>query len=351
MIKRRETKQISIGNVKIGGNAPISVQSMCNTDTRDVKATLNQIHELSEKGCELVRLAVLNAEAGDAIKDIVKKSPVPLIADIHFDYKLAIKCINNGINALRLNPGNIGKRENVEKVVTLAKQQQIPIRIGVNAGSLEKDLLDKNIPLSEKMVLSALGHIKILEDLDFDLIKVSLKSSDVLTTIEAYRSIAEKIPYPLHLGVTEAGTLRGGLIKSSVGLGTLLAEGIGDTIRVSLTENPVEEVSAGFDILKSLGLRERGVNFVSCPTCGRTQIDLIGLAKKVEERFKNFDKPITIATMGCAVNGPGEARHADFGIAGGVNEGIVFKKGEIIAKVPENQLLEKLEEIIKKSYE
>lgn len=351
MIKRRETKQISIGNVKIGGNAPISVQSMCNTDTRDVKATLNQIHELSEKGCELVRLAVLNAEAGDAIKDIVKKSPVPLIADIHFDYKLAIKCINNGINALRLNPGNIGKRKNVEKVVTLAKQQQIPIRIGVNAGSLEKDLLDKNIPLSEKMVLSALGHIKILEDLDFDLIKVSLKSSDVLTTIEAYRSIAEKIPYPLHLGVTEAGTLRGGLIKSSVGLGTLLAEGIGDTIRVSLTENPVEEVSAGFDILKSLGLRERGVNFVSCPTCGRTQIDLIGLAKKVEERFKNFDKPITIATMGCAVNGPGEARHADFGIAGGVNEGIVFKKGEIIAKVPENQLLEKLEEIIRKSYE
>lgn len=351
MIKRRKSKQISIGNVKIGGDAPISVQSMCNTDTRDVEATLNQIHELAAKGCELVRLAVLNQEAADAIKDIVKKSPVPLIADIHFDYKLAIKCINNGINALRLNPGNIGKRENVEKVVTLAKQQQIPIRIGVNAGSLEKDLLDKDIPLSEKMVLSALGHIKILEDLNFDLIKVSLKSSDVLTTIEAYRSIAEKIPYPLHLGVTEAGTLRGGLIKSSVGLGTLLAEGIGDTIRVSLTENPIEEVSAGFDILKSLGLRERGVNFVSCPTCGRTQIDLIGLAKKVEERFKDFDKPITIATMGCAVNGPGEARHADFGIAGGVNEGIVFKKGEIIAKVPEKDLLSKLEEVIRKSYE
>lgn len=351
MIKRRKSKQISIGNVKIGGDAPISVQSMCNTDTRNVEATLNQINELVAKGCELVRLAVLNQEAADAIKDIVKKSPVPLIADIHFDYKLAIKCINNGINALRLNPGNIGKRENVEKVVTLAKQQQIPIRIGVNAGSLEKDLLNKDIPLSEKMVLSALGHIKILEDLDFDLIKVSLKSSDVLTTIEAYRSIAEKIPYPLHLGVTEAGTLRGGLIKSSVGLGTLLAEGIGDTIRVSLTESPVEEVSAGFDILKSLGLRERGVNFVSCPTCGRTQIDLIGLAKKVEERFKDFDKPITIATMGCAVNGPGEARHADFGIAGGVNEGIVFKKGEIIAKVPEKDLLTKLEEIIRKSYE
>lgn len=350
MIKRRKSKQLNIGNVKIGGDAPISVQSMCNTDTRDVNATLKQIKEMADNGCELVRLAVLNQDAAEAIKEIVKKSPIPLIADIHFDYKLAIQCINNGINALRLNPGNIGKKEYVEKVVKLAKQQQIPIRIGVNAGSLEKELQNLDIPLSEKMVISALEHIKILEDLDFDLIKVSLKSSDVLTTIEAYRMIAEKIPYPLHLGVTEAGTMRGGLIKSSVGLGTLLAEGIGDTIRVSLTENPVEEVSAGFDILKSLGLRERGVNFVSCPTCGRTQIDLIGLAKKVEEKFKNLDKPITIATMGCAVNGPGEAKHADFGIAGGVNEGIIFKKGEIIAKVPEDQLLEKLEEIIIKSY-
>lgn len=350
MIKRRKSKELLIGNVKIGNNAPISVQSMCNTDTRDVDATLNQINEMYDRGCELVRLAVLNKDAADAIKDIVKKSPLPLIADIHFDYKLAIQCINNGINALRLNPGNIGKRENVEEVVKLAKQQQIPIRIGVNAGSLEKSLQEKNIPLSEKMVESALGHIKILEDLDFDLIKVSLKSSDVLTTIEAYRSIAEKIPYPLHLGVTEAGTMRGGLIKSSVGLGTLLAEGIGDTIRVSLTEDPVEEVTAGFDILKSLGLREKGVNFISCPTCGRTRIDLINLAKKVEERFKDIKAPITIATMGCAVNGPGEAKHADFGIAGGVGEGIIFKKGEIIAKVPENELLEKLEEIIRKSY-
>lgn len=350
MINRRKSKEITIGNIKIGNNSPISVQSMCNTDTRDVNATLNQINEMADKGCELVRLAVLNREAGEAIKEIVKKSPLPLIADIHFDYKLAIQCINNGINALRLNPGNIGKRENVEQVVNLAKQQNIPIRIGVNAGSLEKNLQDLDIPLSEKMVLSALGHIKILEDLDFDLIKVSLKSSDVLTTIEAYRSIAERIPYPLHLGVTEAGTLRGGLIKSSVGLGTLLAEGIGDTIRISLTENPVEEVTAGFEILKSLNLREKGVNFVSCPTCGRTQIDLISLAKKVEEKFKDLDKPITIATMGCAVNGPGEAKHADFGIAGGVNEGIIFRKGEIIAKVPENELLSKLEEIIKKSY-
>ena len=351
MIKRRESKQISIGNVKIGGNAPVSVQSMCNTDTRDVEKTCLQISELAEKGCDIVRLAVLNKDAAEAVKEIVKKSSVPLVADIHFDYRLAIQCINNGISALRINPGNIGKRENVEKVVKLANQQNIPIRIGVNAGSPEKNLIDKDMPLSEKMVISAMSHIKILEELDFDLIKVSLKSSDVLTTIEAYRSIAGKIPYPLHLGVTEAGTLRGGLIKSSIGLGTLLAEGIGDTIRVSLTENPVEEVSAGIDILKSLGLKTGGVNFVSCPTCGRTQIDLISLAKKVEEHFKNLDKPITIATMGCAVNGPGEARNADFGIAGGIGEGYIFKKGEIVAKVPENQLLQKLEEVIKKSYE
>lgn len=350
MIKRRESKQISIGNIKVGGDAPVSVQSMCNTDTRDAARTLEQINELAAAGCDIVRLAVLNKDAAESIKEIVKKSPVSLVADIHFDYRLAIQCINNGIDALRLNPGNIGRRENVEKVVSLAKQQKIPIRIGVNAGSLEKELLEKDIPLSEKMVISAMKHIKILEDLDFDLIKVSLKSSDVLTTIEAYRSIAEKVPYPLHLGITEAGTLRGGLIKSSIGLGTLLAEGIGDTIRVSLTENPVEEVSAGIDILKAIGLKEQGVNFVSCPTCGRTQIDLINLAKKVEEKFKNLPYPITIATMGCAVNGPGEARHADFGIAGGIKEGYVFKKGEIVARVPENQLLEKLEEVIRKSY-
>lgn len=349
MIKRRKSKEISIGNVKIGNNNPISVQSMCNTDTRDIEATTRQIKELADAGCELVRLAVLNKDAAEAIKELVKISPVPLIADIHFDYRLAIQCINNGISALRLNPGNIGKRENVEKVVTLAKQQNIPIRIGVNAGSLEKDLLDKDIPLNEKMVESAMKHIQILEDLDFDKIKVSLKSSDVLTTIEAYRLMAQKVEYPLHLGVTEAGTLKGGLIKSSVGLGTLLAEGIGDTIRVSLTENPVEEVFAGYEILKSLKLRQRGVNFVSCPTCGRTQIDLIGLAKKVEARFKNLDKNITIATMGCVVNGPGEARHADFGIAGGINEGYVFKKGEIVARVPESELLDKLEEVINNS--
>ena len=350
MITRRKSIGFNIGNVAVGAGAPVSVQSMCNTDTRDVKATLRQIDELTEAGCELIRLAVLDMDAAEALSEIVKKSPVPVISDIHFDYRLAIQSINSGVSALRLNPGNIGKRENVEAVVKLAKQQKIPIRIGVNAGSLEKSLVQNGeLSLAEKLVESALGHIKILEDLDFGLIKVSLKSSDVLTTIDAYKLIADKIPYPLHLGITEAGTLKAGLVKSSVGIGTLLAAGIGDTIRVSLTENPVEEVYAGFEILKSLGLRRKGVNFISCPTCGRTQIDLIALAKKVEERFRNLDKPLTIAVMGCAVNGPGEARGADFGIAGGVGEGLVFKKGEIIAKVPESMLLDKLEEVIKKS--
>lgn len=346
MIERRKTKVISIGDVKIGGDNPISVQSMCNTDTRDIEATSKQIKELADAGCEIVRLAVLNKDAGEAIKELVKISPVPLVADIHFDYRLAIQCINNGISALRLNPGNIGKREHTESVVKLAKQQNIPIRIGVNAGSLEKDLQDVDIPLSEKMVISAMNHIKILEDLDFDLIKVSLKSSDVLTTIDAYKLLSQKIDYPLHVGLTEAGTLKGGLIKSAVGIGILLSQGIGDTIRVSLTENPVEEVHAGYEILKSLGLRKRGVNFISCPTCGRTQIDLISLAKQVEERFKNYDKNITIAVMGCAVNGPGEAKHADFGIAGGIGEGYIFKKGEIIARVPEDKLLETFENVV-----
>lgn len=349
MIKRRKTKQISIGNVKIGGDAPISVQSMCNTDTRNVEATLRQINELADAGCEIIRLAVLNAEAGDALKDIVNKSPIPVVADIHFDYRLAIQSINNGVSALRLNPGNIGKRENVEKVVTLAKQQKTPIRIGINAGSLEKNLKELDLPLAQKMVMSAQGHIQILEDLDFDLIKVSLKSSDVATTIEAYKLFSEKYDYPLHVGLTEAGTLKGGLVKSSVGIGSLLSQGIGDTIRVSLTENPIEEVHAGYAILKSLNLRQRGVNFVSCPTCGRTQINLIDLAKQVEERFKDLDANITIATMGCAVNGPGEASHADFGIAGGIEEGYIFKKGEVICRVPENQLLDELEKLIKTS--
>lgn len=350
MINRRKSKQIVIGDVKIGGDAPISVQSMCNTDTRDVEKTLTQINALTDEGCELVRLAVLNHDASTAIKELVKRSKVPLIADIHFDYRLAIDCINNGINALRLNPGNIGNLENIKKVISLAKQQEIPIRIGINAGSLEKEFQNLDVTLAEKMVMSAQKHIQILEDLNFDLIKVSLKSSDVLTTIEAYKLIAKKIDYPLHLGVTEAGTLKSGLVKSSVGLGSLLSQGIGDTIRVSLTENPTEEVFAGFEILKSLGLREKGVNFISCPTCGRCQIDLIGLAKKVEEKFKHLDKAITIATMGCPVNGPGEAKHADFGVAGAIKEGYIFQKGEIIAKVPEDEIIEKLDEIIKKSF-
>ena len=350
MINRRKSKQIVIGDVKVGGDAPISVQSMCNTDTRDVAKTMHQINELTDAGCEIVRLAVLNKDAAASIKDIVKASRIPVIADIHFDYRLAIECINNGISALRLNPGNIGNLENIKKVVNLANAQKTPIRIGINAGSLEKEFEALDIPLSEKMVKSALKHIQILEDLNFDMIKVSLKSSDVLTTIEAYKSIATQVEYPLHLGVTEAGTLKAGLVKSSVGLGSLLSLGIGDTIRVSLTENPVEEIYGGFEILKSLGLRQKGVNFISCPTCGRCQIDLIGLAKQVEEKFKNLDAPITIATMGCPVNGPGEAKHADFGIAGAIKEGYIFQKGEIVAKVPEDQLLIKLEELIKKSF-
>ena len=346
MIQRRISKQIQIGNVKIGGDALISVQSMTNTDTRNVEATLKQIYNLSEQGCELVRLAILNPDAAEAVKEIKKKSPLPLIADIHFDYRLAIRCIENGIDALRINPGNIGKEEHTKKVVELAKINDVPIRIGINGGSLEKEFEQMDIPLAEKMVMSAMRHVKILEDNNFDKIKISLKSSDVLTTIEAYRLIAEKVDYPLHLGVTEAGTYTGGIIKSAVGLGTLLSEGIGDTIRVSLTDSPIEEVKAGFLILKSLGLRKRGINFVSCPTCGRTQIDLISLAKEVEKKLENFDKPLTIAVMGCAVNGPGEAKHADYGIAGGIKEGYIFKKGEIIKRLPEEKLVDEFINLI-----
>jgi len=346
MYPRRISKQIKIGDVKIGGDAPISVQSMCNTDTRDVKETINQIKELQNVGCELIRLAVLNKDAANAIKEIKKQIEIPLIADIHFDYRLAIQCIENGIDALRLNPGNIGRDENVKKVVNLAKINNIPIRIGINAGSLEKNIASLEIPLHEKMVKSAMHHIKILEDNNFDKIKVSLKSSSVTTTIEAYRMISKMVEYPLHLGVTESGTLKGGLVKSSVGLGTLLAEGIGDTIRVSLTENPTEEVEAGFSILKSLELRQKGINFVSCPTCGRCQINLIELAKKVENALKNIDKPLTVAVMGCPVNGPGEAKHADYGVAGAIKEGYIFKKGEIIKRVPEEKILEEILKII-----
>ncbi len=346
MITRRSSKQIQIGNVKIGGCAPISVQSMCNTDTRDVEATVSQIKQLQEAGCELVRLAVLNKDAAAAIKEIKKQVTIPLIADIHFDYRLAIQCIENGIDALRLNPGNIGREENVKKVVALAKTNNIPIRIGINAGSLDKNIAALDLPLHEKMVKSAMQHIAILEDNGFDKIKISLKSSSVVTTIEAYRLMAQKVDYPLHLGLTESGTLNGGLVKSAIGIGTLLAEGIGDTIRVSLTENPVEEVYAGYSILKSLEIRQHGVNFISCPTCGRCRIDLIGLAKKVENALKNVNKPITVAVMGCPVNGPGEAKHADYGVAGAIGEGYIFKKGEIIKRVAEKDILNELLHLI-----
>ena len=352
MIKRRKTKQIEIGGVKIGGDAPISVQSMCNTDTRDVKATVAQIKRLEEKGCELIRVAVLNKDAANAIKEIKKQIKIPLIADIHFDYRLAVTSIENGVDALRINPGNIGNKEHTKRVVDLAKINEVPIRIGVNAGSLEKELQTLDIPLYEKLVKSALNHVEILEENNFYQTKISLKSSDVQTTIDAYKLMSEKVDYPLHLGVTEAGTFETGLIKSAVGIGTLLSEGIGDTIRVSLTDEPEKEVWAGFEILKSLGIRKKGVNFISCPTCGRTQIDLIGLAKKVQkmcdEIFNNIDEPLTIAVMGCAVNGPGEAKHADFGIAGGIKEGYIFKKGEIIKKVPEENLLEEFKQILTK---
>ena len=339
-----EKIQIKIGDVKIGAGAPVSVQSMTTTPTDDVKKTVNQIKELQNAGCEIVRLAVLNRNCAEALKEIKQKTDIPLVADIHFDFRLAITAIDSGIDALRLNPGNIGGKAHVREVVKKAKKNNIPIRIGINGGSLEKYLYSNNdLSLSDKMVKSALDHIKILEDNDFNLIKVSLKSSNVMSMIEAYRKIHKLIPYPLHLGVTEAGTLRGGIIKSSIGIGALLSEGIGDTIRVSLTENPIEEVKAGFDILRALDLRKKGVNFVSCPTCGRCKINLIELAHKVEERFKNLDKPVTIATMGCPVNGPNEAKDADYGIAGAIGEGYIFKKGELVKKVKEENLLDEFE--------
>ena len=342
-----EKIQIKIGDVKIGAGAPISIQSMTNTKTDDTYKTLKQIEALANEGCEIIRLAVLNKNCAYALKEIVKNSPIPAVADIHFDYRLALIAMDMGINALRINPGNIGNIEHTKRVVKMAKKTNTPIRIGVNAGSLEKDLYeDKTLSLVDKMIISAKRHIKILEDLDFHLIKVSLKSSDVMTTIKAYEKIYNEIPYPLHIGLTEAGTLRGGIVKSSIAIGALLSQNIGDTIRVSLTEDPIEEVKLAKEILKTLGLKKGGVNFISCPTCGRTQIDLIGLAKKVEERFSNIQAPITIATMGCPVNGPKEAAGADYGIAGAIGEGYIFKKGQMIKKVPQEELLNELEKII-----
>ncbi|MBR1617234.1 flavodoxin-dependent (E)-4-hydroxy-3-methylbut-2-enyl-diphosphate synthase [bacterium] len=339
--------KIKIGNVEIGAGSPISVQSMTNTKTDDTHSTLKQIEELAKLGCDIIRVAVLNRDCALALSEITKYSPIPVVADIHFDYRLALIALENGVHALRINPGNIGSIEHTKQVVMRAKQANVPIRIGVNAGSLEKDLWEnKTLSLADKMVESALRHVRILEGLDFNLIKISLKSSDVMTTIDAYRKIYNIVPYPLHIGLTEAGTLNMGTIKSSVAIGALLSEGIGDTIRVSLTENPKEEVKAGINILKALNMRKSGVNFVSCPTCGRTQINLIELAKKVEETFSDLDYPITIATMGCAVNGPKEAASADYGIAGGIDEGMIFKKGEFVKKVPQNMLLDELKKLI-----
>lgn len=342
-MNKKLTKQIMVGNVKLGGDAPVVIQSMTNTDTRDAKKTLDQIRSLYNAGCEIIRCAVIDMEAAKALKEITTYSPVPVVADIHFDYKLALEAIDNGVSALRINPGNIGSKERIQKVVSKAKEKNIPIRIGVNSGSLEKDILEKyKVPNAEALVSSALRHIKILEDEDFFDIVVSIKSSNVKTMIEAYRLISEKVNYPLHLGVTESGTIFKGTIKSSVGIGTLLAEGIGDTIRVSLTSDPIEEIKVAKEILKSLGLRKEGLEFVSCPTCGRTEINLIKIANEVEKRLEKVNKNIKVAVMGCIVNGPGEAREADIGIAGGKGVGIIFKKGQIIKKVKEEDLVEEL---------
>jgi (E)-4-hydroxy-3-methylbut-2-enyl-diphosphate synthase len=349
---RKLTRQIKIGNVLVGGGAPCAVQSMCSTDTRDVAATLGQIQRLTAVGCEIVRCAVPDMDAAVAPADIKSGSAIPLIADIHFDYKLALKALESGVDGLRLNPGNIGERWKVAEVVKAAADRKIPIRIGVNGGSLEKELLVKyGHPTPEAMVESALGHVHILEDLGYDQIKISIKVSDVVRTLEAYKLLSDAVDYPLHIGVTEAGTIFSGTIKSSVGLGILLHQGIGDTMRVSLTGDPVDEVRVAYDILKSLGLRKRGINFVSCPTCGRCQVDLIPVAEEVERRLGSLNSNITVAVMGCAVNGPGEAREADFGIAGGRGEGLLFKHGEIVRKVPEGELADALVEEILRSAE
>ena len=343
MFERKVTRQIKVGKIKIGGDAPISVQSMTNTKTTDTKSTVEQILKLQDVGCDIVRVAVPDMDAAKNLGSIISAVDVPIIADIHFDYKLALESINQGVAALRLNPGNIGGATHVREVVAAAKNKKIPIRIGVNAGSLSRKLLQKyGGPTAEALVESALEHVKILESENFFDIKISLKAHDVPLTLKAYRLMSEKVDYPLHLGITEAGTVNSGVIKSAVGIGSLLAEGIGDTIRVSLTGDPVNEVKVANEILKSLGLREYGVNFISCPTCGRTKINLPEIAAKVEERLSGVKKNITVAVMGCVVNGPGEARTADVGIAGADGEGIIFKKGEIIRKVPEAELVEEL---------
>lgn len=342
-IERRKTRQISVAGVKIGGGAPVVVQSMTTTDTSDIDTTVAQIHELEKVGCEIVRVAVPEQKSAEALGKIKSQIHLPMVADIHFDYKLALRAIEQGVDGLRINPGNIGGKDRVERVVKAAKERGIPMRIGVNSGSLERDLLERyGYPTAEAMVESALRHIRILEDLDFYDMKVSLKASHVGLAVEAYRLFSQKSDYPLHLGITEAGTSFTGSIKSAVGLGIILSEGIGDTIRVSLAADPVEEVKVGFEILKSLELRHRGVNVIACPTCGRLEIDVIRLANEVEKRLVHIKQPLNISILGCVVNGIGEGKEADIGIAGGRGVGLLFRHGEIIRKVPEDQILDVL---------
>lgn len=350
MIQRRKTRQIAVGSVKVGADAPISVQSMTKTDTRDIRKTVAQIRRLEEAGCEIIRVAVPDEEAALALAQIKKRIRIPLIADIHFNYRLALRSMEYGADGLRINPGNIGGRDRLKTIVNEAKARSIPIRIGVNAGSLEKDLLKRfGGPTAEAMVLSGLRTIEDMEGLGFHLIKVSLKASDVQKTIEAYRLFSKKSDYPLHLGITEAGRGSGAVVKSAIGIGLLLNEGIGDTIRVSLTGDPVEEVKVGYEILRALKIRQRGVEIISCPTCGRCEIDLSRLVKRVEKETKKITTPLTIAIMGCVVNGPGEAREADIGIAGGRGAGVLFKRGEIVRKVKESEfvpaLLKEIQEV------
>ena len=343
MIYRENTRPVSVGGLQLGGGAPVTVQSMCNTKTWDVEKTVQQIKDLRAAGCEIVRLAVPDERAARAIDKIKEQVDVPLVADIHFDYRLALMAAERGIDKIRINPGNIGGAENVKAVAEACKARHIPIRIGVNAGSLEKPLLAKyGHPCPGAMVESAKGHVELLTRFGFEDICLSLKSSTVPLTIAAYRMAAETFPYPLHLGVTETGTEWNGTIQSAVGIGTLLSEGIGDTIRVSLTADPVREVTAGIAILKAAGVRKGGVKFISCPTCGRTEIDLIGLASRVEDRLKSVKKDVTVAVMGCVVNGPGEAREADFGIAGGKDKGLIFRKGQVVGTYDYDQLLDAL---------
>lgn len=337
------TKQINVGGVLVGGGAPVTIQSMCNTRTDDVRATVRQITELTAAGCEIIRVAVPDMAAAKAIGEIKRNISIPLVVDIHFDYKLALECVEQGCDAVRINPGNIGSPDRVAAVANACKAKSLPIRIGVNGGSLEKSLLEKYGGVTpEALVESAFGHIKLLEDCGFADICISLKSSSVPVTMEAYRLMSQRSDYPLHIGVTETGTPKMGILKSAIGIGGLLALGIGDTMRVSLSADPAEEVYAAQDILKAAGLRKDGPELISCPTCGRTQIDLIALANEVEARLKEVDKPITVAVMGCVVNGPGEARAADVGIAGGIGEGLLFKQGEIVKKVPQENLVEEL---------